>query len=103
MEFLAFLLALVAVVWALKNHWAQTELQDNQRSLESEVARLRDELARAAPAPAPSPAPPKEPVRERPPVVAAKPPVPTAPPRVVEAPSAPPPPRPPLVTKPAFD
>jgi hypothetical protein len=105
MEFLAFLLALGAMFWAFKNYLAHRELEENQRLLQREFARLRDQLTRPATpaaepkaAPVPPPAPPKEPTREKPPVLTPPPP---RPPRPVEPPVAPP--RAPQVQKPAFD
>src|SRR5436190_1140367 len=77
MEFLAFLLSLGALIWAFKNHIAYGDLEEEQRLLKREFARLQRELTKAAPVPevttTPSPAQPKEPIPEKPPVIVSPP------------------------------
>ena len=121
MAFLAFLLALGALIWALRNSGAVKELKADQLRLQREFARLSDKLTKAissqgtvaqepAPKPAPPPGPP--PLETKPPVTPASP-IPSAhpaPPRqhqpVPPAPKPQPvvsPPAPRTAPKPAFD
>src|SRR5688572_25362608 len=100
MEFLILLLALVALIWAFKNHI-------DYGRLEEKFARLERELAKTAAAPVPPPSP-EETTPEEPPVIAPPPPREEARPRV-QPPTPPEPARPlftpraPQAKKPAFD
>jgi hypothetical protein len=105
MEFLTFLLALGALMWAFKNHIDYGKLEEKLRLLQRELARLqRDQTNTVA---APQPAPPKEAIPDRPPVIAS--PASWQEPRLAQPPRLPDPPRPgvtpraPQAKKPAFD
>src|SRR5262245_60188841 len=91
MEYLAFLLAIVALIWVLKNGTRVDELEETQLRLQREHARLRNDLEalRKTPAPADT-APKREEVKAQPPVESAPasaPPIPIEKP--IETPAAP--------------
>ena len=108
MAFLAFLLAVGALIWAFKNQDAVRELRKQQLILQREIARLSDRLTRIlagqepAPRPVDVPKPEPKPAPEPTPLPRAEKPLPLpSPPPPPPPPLLPPPPRP--QPKPSFD
>ncbi len=101
MGFLAFLLAVGALIWAFKNQDAVRELRKQQSILQREIARLSDRLTKIlagqepAPRPVDVPKPEPRPAPAPPPLPRAEKPLPL--------PSPPPPPPLPQQPKPSFD
>jgi uncharacterized membrane protein len=92
MEILTFLLAIAALIWAIRNHTKTEDLEEQQLRLQREHARLRNDVEAMRKSPS---------VQASPPVVAAATPPPPTPivapiERPIETPAAPPPaPQPP--------
>lgn len=109
MAFLAFLLAVGALIWAFKNQDAVRELRKQQLILQREIARLSDRLTKIlaggqepAPRPVDVPKPEPRPAPEPPPLLRAEKPLPLPSPPPPTPPPLPPPPSRPQ-PKPSFD